>query len=79
MANKQIRSYCKAVQKGNKNQHIVPSSNGWAVKKGLSNKASQIFSTKREAVERGREIAKNQKAELIIHRKDGRFEKRLNP
>ncbi len=61
-----IRLYCKVVEKGNKNQHIVPSNNGWSVKKGLSNKVTKKFSTKKEAIEHGKEIARNQKTELIL-------------
>jgi uncharacterized protein YdaT len=55
-------------------QHIVKDTKGgWAVKKGGSTKATQHFDTQREAIERGREIAKNQKAELYVHGADGKI------
>lgn len=55
-------------------QHVVKSSGGgWAVKKGGSSKATKVYSTQKEAVARGREIAKNQKAEFYVHGKDGRI------
>ena len=53
-------------------QHIMRSSNGgWAVKKEGATKASKVYDTKDEAIKHGTEIAKNQKTELYIHRKDG--------
>ncbi len=53
-------------------QHVVPnSSGGWSVKKSGSSKATQSFETQKEAISFGRQISKNQNAELIIHRKDG--------
>lgn len=56
-------------------QHIVKNpSGGWAVKKGGSSKATKIYNTKDEAVEHGKQIAKNQKTELYIHGKDGKIQ-----
>lgn len=52
-------------------QHVVKSSDGWAVKKGGATKATKIFPTQNEAAAHGRTIAKNQKAELYIHGRDG--------
>ena len=54
-----------------KNQHIVPTDNGWAIKGEGNSRATRTFNTKEEALEAGKQIAKNQKAELIIHGKDG--------
>lgn len=54
-------------------QHVVKSSDGWAVKKGGSTRATKVFSTQQEAVTHGRNIAKNQKAEFYIHGKDGKI------
>lgn len=57
-----------------KSQHIVRNPNGgWAVKKGGSTKATKVFGTQKEAIARGREIAKNQKAEFYVHDLDGRI------
>ena len=60
-----------------KNQHIVPHKNGWAVKAEGANRASSIHRTQSEAIERGREIAQNQGAELLIHGRDGRIRERV--
>ena len=55
-----------------KTQHVVPGkSSGWSVKKGGASRASKNVNTKAEAVKIGKQIAKNQKAELVIHKKDG--------
>ncbi|MEH1927357.1 MAG: DUF2188 domain-containing protein [Nostoc sp.] len=40
-----------------KDQHIVPHSEGWAVKSEGASKATKIFHTQQEAIEKGREIA----------------------
>jgi hypothetical protein len=55
-------------------QHVVKSADGgWAVKKGGAEKATKIYPTQEEAITRGREIAKNQKAEFYIHGLDGKI------
>jgi uncharacterized protein YdaT len=59
-----------------KNQHIVQHENGWAVKSEGANKATQVFPTQQEAIERGREIAINQKSELLIHNREGQVRER---
>lgn len=59
-----------------KNQHIVPHKDGWAVKGEKAEKASSVHSTQREAIERGREIARNQGTELFIHGRDGQIRER---
>jgi len=46
---------------------------GWAVKKGGGRKASAITSTQKEAIEIGKNLAKNSKGELTIQGKDGKF------
>ena len=56
-----------------KNQHVVPHQGDWAVKGAGNQKATSVHSTQQEAVDAGREIARNQHSELIIHRPDGRI------
>ena len=57
-------------------QHVVRSLDGWSVKKGGAKRASKTFGTQREAIAYGRQISKNQRAELYIHRKDGMIMKK---
>lgn len=62
------------MSKGPKTHHIVPNpKGGWDVKRGGASRASSHHDTKQEAVNRGREISRNQNTELRIHNKDGRI------
>jgi hypothetical protein len=56
-----------------KNQHIVPHGDDWAVKGAGNSKATSVHPTQVEAINRGREIAQNQKSELLIHGQNGRI------
>ncbi len=56
-----------------KNQHVVPHSSGWAVKGAGNQKATKVTSTQKEAINVARNIAKNQKAELLVHNQKGQI------
>lgn len=58
--------------------HVVPNSErgGWDVTRSHAERASGHFDTQRDAIERGREISQNQRAELFIHGEDGRIRER---
>lgn len=57
-----------------KNQHVTPHPNGGYQVKGAGNsKATKTFNTQKEAISFGKEIAKNQKSELVIHNQKGRI------
>jgi len=56
-----------------KNQHVVPHGEAWAVKGAGNSKATKVVNTQAEAIEIAREIAINQKSEVVIHRPDGRI------
>jgi len=57
-----------------KQTHIVPNPNGgWDVKQAGAQRASAHLETKQAAVDRGREISRNQHTELVIHNKDGKI------
>ena len=57
-----------------KNQWVSPTKDGrWAVQGEKAKKATAIFDTQKEATKRAREIATNQKSEVIVQRKDGRI------
>jgi hypothetical protein len=58
-----------------KTHHVVPNpKGGWDVKKGGSEKASNHFDKKSDAVEKGREISQNQGSEFYVHGKDGKIQ-----
>lgn len=56
-----------------KNQHVVKHDNGWAVKGEGNSRVTSLHKTQKDAIKAGREIAKNQKSELIIHDKKNRI------
>lgn len=56
-----------------KNQHITPKGDKWQVLGAGNQKATKLFDTQKDAIDYGRNIAKNQEAELVIHRPDGRI------
>lgn len=56
-----------------KNQHVVPKGNEWAVKGAGNEKATAIVPTQAEAIKIARDIAVNQKSEVVIHRPDGKI------
>lgn len=72
--------YAALIATGDKNMarkehHIVPNPNGgWDIKRENAIKSSGHFDTKKEAIDRGRQISKNQGSELIIHGRDGRIQ-----
>ena len=61
---------------GKRNQHVVPHEDGWAVRGEGSQRASSVHNTQREAIDAGRQTARNQGTELFIHGKDGRIRER---
>ena len=56
-----------------RNQHIVPRGNQWAIRGAGNKKDTRRFDTQSEAIARGRQIARNQGSELVIHGVDGRI------
>lgn len=75
--NPAIRAYKDAVEKGKKDQHILPKENGWIVKNLLSDTVSPTFGTQQEAAKYARSIA-NQGTAVFIHGADGRIQKRID-
>ena len=55
------------------NVHTTPSpdGDGWINKKEGNERASSKHDTKADAVERGRDLARNESSEHLIHKKDG--------
>lgn len=56
-----------------KNQHVTPKGGEWQVKGAGNQKATVTMPTQKKAIEVAKEIAKNQKSEVVIHGKDGRI------
>ena len=56
-----------------KNQYIVKSGNRWGVRGEGNERLTKICETQREAIDFGRDIARNQGSELRIQGKDAKF------
>ena len=64
------------MRRGPKTHHVVPDKDGgWNVKRAGARRSSSYHSTKRAAIDRAREISRNQGTELRIHNKDGKIAK----
>ncbi|MCE6950123.1 DUF2188 domain-containing protein [Cereibacter sphaeroides] len=59
-----------------KNQHIVPHPKGWAVRGAGNDRATSVHPTQRQAIDAGRDIARNQGSELFVHGENGRIRER---
>ncbi|MBF0181924.1 MAG: DUF2188 domain-containing protein [Magnetococcales bacterium] len=60
--------------RGPETHHVVHNPNGgWDVIRGGAERASGHFDTKQDAIERGRELSRNQGTELRIHNLDGQI------
>jgi hypothetical protein len=53
------------------NIRIVPYKGGWAVKREKAQRSIVVTPTKAEAEEKGRQVGKNNKVNVITQRKDG--------
>lgn len=57
-----------------KNVHVVPHPEGWAVKIEGNERSSFVRGTKQEALDVGRDRARSDKVELVIHGKNGQIQ-----
>lgn len=56
-----------------KDLHVVPHPDGWAVRREGNERVSSVHDTKQDALNQGREQARRDRVELVIHRRDGRI------
>ena len=61
-----------------KNYHIYRRDKNWILKKVPGSKASYIYSTQREAINRGKSLAKKNKCLLVVHYTDMSINKIFN-
>jgi len=57
-----------------KDIHIVPHKDGWAAKREGNKRATLVRPTKADALDKGRQLAKKDKVELVIHKRDGKIQ-----
>ena len=55
------------------NIHVVPRGDGWAVQRANGERATSRHDTQTDAIGAGRDIARSEGSELVIHRPDGRI------
>lgn len=65
-----IQAYVDAVEKGKKDQHVLPRENGWVVKNLLSDRVSQTFGSQQEAVKFAEQHV-SQGTAIFIHGQNG--------
>lgn len=58
------------------NVHVVPHEDGWAVRIEGNERASSVHPTQREAIEEGRDRARRDGTEFLIHGENGRIRDR---
>jgi len=56
-----------------KNQHVVPVGNAWGVRGEGNKRLTVVTPTKAESEKIGRDIAWNQRSELVIHDRHGKM------
>jgi hypothetical protein len=61
---------------GKRNVWISPHPDGWKVHRENSERASRIIPTKSDAVEVGRDIARRERVEIVIQRRDGTIQQK---
>jgi len=64
---------------GGKDQHVMPHDRGWAVQAEGSGQPTKVFRVKDEALDRARDIARNQKSYVVVHAADGKISDVVQP
>lgn len=59
-----------------KDVHIVSRGDKWAAVRPRNDRASGVFPTQEQAVSQGRQIARNNHSELLIHGRNGQIRAR---
>lgn len=60
----------------NQNVHVVQKGGQWAVEEEGKTDQPMFFRTKEEAVDCGRQLAREKQVELLVHRADGAITER---
>jgi len=53
--------------------HIVPHEQGWALKREGESKIESVHSTQQAAIDAGRDLARHDESDIVVHRQDGTF------
>lgn len=61
-----------------RNQHVVPYEDGWAVRGEGNERVTATYRYQSDAIERAKDIARNYRSDVIIHRQDGTIRDRVS-
>jgi hypothetical protein len=70
------QSIFKGIKMSGKNQHVVRRDDQWAVRGEGNTRDTSLHDTQAQAERAAREIAINQKSDVLIHSRDGRIRDR---
>lgn len=56
-----------------KNVHVVPHEDGWALRRPRANRASSVHDTQGQAIDRATEIARREGGEVVTHDRHGKI------
>lgn len=56
-----------------KNQHVVPHNDKWGILGAGNARVTKTAETQKQAIDIAKEIARNQKSEVVIHRPNGQI------
>ena len=56
-----------------KDQHVVPAEGGWGIRGSGNSRLTSVHRTQAEAAEAARDIARNQRSEVVIHDRHGKI------
>lgn len=70
---KLTEKFRKAASTNSRRVHVVPSKNGWAVKKEGTKRATVVKSTKKGALKAANNIKSAER--VVVHKKDGTIQK----
>jgi hypothetical protein len=59
-----------------RNQHVLPHERGWAVIADGAEAPGAVFRTQHEAWERAKALARKERAEAVLHGRNGRIRER---
>ena len=59
-----------------KDVHVVPHGQDWAIKRPHADRASAVFDRQSDAISVGREMAINDRSELYVHDRHGQIRER---
>jgi hypothetical protein len=59
-----------------RNQHVVRTEEGWGIRGEGNQRLTSLHESQSQAIEAAREIARNQRCELLVHGRNGRIRER---